>query len=242
MKLYHPMHNNHHHNRRHELFERTIQAREEIANEYIKRRGYVVWQDNGQRHCLVPGLPPPTEEWCEIFIGHLPRDCFEDELIPVFERAGQIYKIRLMMDFGKTNRGFGFIQYTTPQAAVNATVYLNDFLLRGHRLGVLVSLDNKRLFVGNLPPELTPQGLKRELEKHCQGIEDVQFENKKNKPYTYAIVKFTTHEAATKARRVLVPVDVYICGRQLKVDWAKPPPDLTPTLRVAKQLLDLHHI
>lgn len=33
------------------------------------------------------------------FVGKIPRDMYEDELVPVFERAGKIYEFRLMMEF-----------------------------------------------------------------------------------------------------------------------------------------------
>ncbi|CAF4982526.1 unnamed protein product, partial [Rotaria socialis] len=38
----------------------------------------------------------PPGRGCEVFVGKLPRDCFESELFPLFERCGQIYEMRLM--------------------------------------------------------------------------------------------------------------------------------------------------
>ena len=32
------------------------------------------------------------------------RDCFEDELVPVFASVGRIYELRLMIEFSGTNR------------------------------------------------------------------------------------------------------------------------------------------
>ena len=53
---------------------------------------YSTWnlQENGQRK--YGGPPPgwdaaPPERGCEIFIGKLPRDLFEDELIPLCEKV-----------------------------------------------------------------------------------------------------------------------------------------------------------
>ncbi len=39
-------------------------------------------------------------------MGKIPRDMYEDELVPVFERAGRIYEFRLMMEFSGENRGY----------------------------------------------------------------------------------------------------------------------------------------
>ncbi|KAL8187068.1 UNVERIFIED_CONTAM: hypothetical protein K2H54_031720 [Gekko kuhli] len=52
----------------------------------IQRTGYNLIQENGQRKYggPPPGWDgPPPERGCEIFIGKLPRDLFEDELIPL---------------------------------------------------------------------------------------------------------------------------------------------------------------
>lgn len=54
-----------------------------------------------------------------MFIGRIPRTVFEDELIPLLEKAGTIWDFRLMMDpLNGQNRGYGFATYTTKQAAV----------------------------------------------------------------------------------------------------------------------------
>ncbi|CAF3771564.1 unnamed protein product, partial [Rotaria socialis] len=75
----------------------------------------------------------PPGRGCKVFVGKLPRDCFESELFPLFERCGQIYEMRLMMDFS------GFNQ-------------LNNYEIRPSRLiGVCQSVDNCRLFVGGIP-------------------------------------------------------------------------------------------
>ena len=53
--------------------------------------GMSIVQRNGQR---IYGGPPPDwkgpapEKGCEIFCGKVPRDCFEDELVPIFTKVG----------------------------------------------------------------------------------------------------------------------------------------------------------
>ncbi len=48
---------------------------------------YNLVQRNGQR--IYGGPPPdweglPPEKGCEVFVGKVPRDCYEDELVPIF--------------------------------------------------------------------------------------------------------------------------------------------------------------
>lgn len=46
---------------------------------------------------------------------------FEDELIPLFEKCGTIWDLRLMMDpMTGTNRGYAFVTFTNRDAAQNA--------------------------------------------------------------------------------------------------------------------------
>lgn len=38
------------------------------------------------------------------------RDCFEDELVPVFASVGRIYELRLMIEFSGTNRTYCYVR------------------------------------------------------------------------------------------------------------------------------------
>ena len=67
----------------------------------LERTGYKLDVTTGQRKY---GGPPPNWEGdppgngCEVFCGKIPRDLYEDELIPLFEKCGTIWDLRLMMD------------------------------------------------------------------------------------------------------------------------------------------------
>ena len=57
----------------------------------------------------------------QIFVGKIPRDLFEDELVPLFEKAGPIWDLRLMMDpLSGLNRGYAFVTFCTKEAAQEA--------------------------------------------------------------------------------------------------------------------------
>uniref|UniRef100_A0A493TRW6 APOBEC1 complementation factor n=3 Tax=Neognathae TaxID=8825 RepID=A0A493TRW6_ANAPP len=111
----------------------TGTQKEAALRALIQRTGYNLIQENGQRKYggPPPGWDgPPPERGCEIFIGKLPRDLFEDELIPLCEKIGKIYEMRMMMDFNGNNRGYAFVTFSNKQEAKNAIKQLNNYEIR----------------------------------------------------------------------------------------------------------------
>lgn len=200
--------------------------------ELIQKTGYPIVQQNGQRRFGPPPdwIGPPPPKGCEVFIGKLPRDIFEDELVPLFSHVGKLYELRLMMDFSGSNRGYAFVTYATRADAAAAVRQLNGYEIRPRRqIGVVKSVDNCRLFVGNIPKTKTKEEVMEELSKRVTGIVDVilyknSFDRKLNRGF--AFIEFTSHRAAAMARRALVPGCVKLWDQEVMVDWAEPEPDI----------------
>ena len=68
-----------------------------------------------------------TRLFPKVFVGKIPRDVYEDELVPLFSRHGRIYEMRLMMDFNGNNRGYAFVVFSTKKEAQNAVRMLNNY-------------------------------------------------------------------------------------------------------------------
>ena len=69
--------------------------------------GYEIVQKQGQRifGSPPPGwVGPPPNRGTEIYCYRIPRDCYEDELVPVFAAVGRLYELRLMIEFSGANR------------------------------------------------------------------------------------------------------------------------------------------
>ncbi|XP_066454899.1 APOBEC1 complementation factor isoform X1 [Eleutherodactylus coqui] len=195
----------------------------------IQRTGYSLTQENGQRRYggPPPGWDgPPPERGCEIFIGKLPRDLFEDELIPLCEKIGRIYEMRMMMDFNGNNRGYAFVTFTNRQDARNAIKQLNNYEIRnGRLLGVCASVDNCRLFVGGIPKTKKREEILVEMKKVTDGVIDVivyPSAADKTKNRGFAFVEYESHRAAAMARRKLLPGRIQLWGHPIAVDWAEP--------------------
>ncbi|XP_075279354.1 APOBEC1 complementation factor isoform X1 [Opisthocomus hoazin] len=195
----------------------------------IQRTGYNLIQENGQRKYggPPPGWDgPPPERGCEIFIGKLPRDLFEDELIPLCEKIGKIYEMRMMMDFNGNNRGYAFVTFSNKQEAKNAIKQLNNYEIRnGRLLGVCASVDNCRLFVGGIPKMKKREEILAEMKKVTDGVVDVivyPSAADKTKNRGFAFVEYESHRAAAMARRKLLPGRIQLWGHPIAVDWAEP--------------------
>lgn len=97
---------------------------------FLKSNWNLFFNFQGQRKY---GGPPPNWEsappgnGCEVFCGKIPKDMYEDELIPLFEKCGTIWDLRLMMDpMTGTNRGYAFITFTSRDSAYNAVREVSD--------------------------------------------------------------------------------------------------------------------
>jgi RNA recognition motif-containing protein len=90
----------------------------------LERTGYSLDVTTGQRKY---GGPPPGSETSqpgaghEVFCGKIPKEIFEDELVPLFEKCGQIWDLRLMMDpLTGLNRGYCFVTFVGKDGAQEA--------------------------------------------------------------------------------------------------------------------------
>jgi len=165
---------------------------------------------------------------CQVFVGKIPRDCFEDELVPVLEESGRIYDFRLMVDpLTGQNRGYGFCTYSTKEEAQDAMKKLDTKEIRpGRRLGVCLSVANNRLFVGSIPKTKNKEEIFEEFTKITAGLTDVivymSAENK-TRNRGFAFLEYESHQAASLARRRLASGRVKVWGNiVVTVDWADP--------------------
>ncbi|XP_078720405.1 putative RNA-binding protein 46 [Lampetra fluviatilis] len=204
---------------------------EEALLDLMLRTGYNMIQENGQRKFGPPPdwQGPPPARGCEVFLGKIPRDLYEDELVPVLETVGKLYQLRLMMEFSGENRGYAFATYTTRTHAVAAIKKLNNFEIRpGHPFGVCISVDNCRLYIGGLPKDKKQEEVMIAMSCATDGVVDVKMSvcpSDKTRNRGYAFIEYESHRAAAMARRKLVPGTFQLWGQTIKVDWANPERD-----------------
>ncbi|CAB3222349.1 unnamed protein product [Arctia plantaginis] len=211
----------------------TVQVKgpdEEKIKQILARTGYTLDVTTGQRKY---GGPPPGWEGgtpgsgCEVFCGKIPKDMYEDELIPLFERCGTIWDLRLMMDpMTGTNRGYAFVTFTTREATQRAVQELDNHEIKaGKTLRIKISVPNLRLFVGNIPKSKGKEEILEEFGKLTAGLVEVIIysspdDKKKNRGFCF--LEYESHKAASLAKRRLGTGRIKVWGCDIIVDWADP--------------------
>ncbi|XP_052809922.1 heterogeneous nuclear ribonucleoprotein R-like [Mya arenaria] len=200
--------------------------------EILDKSGYTLDVTTGQRKY---GGPPP--DWGdgpqpgpghEVFIGKIPKDVFEDELIPLVEECGRVWDLRLMMDpMTGFNRGYAFCTYVDKKDAKTCVEKLEGYeIKKGKTLKANVSIANQRLFVGNIPKSKAEEEIKEEFSKRTEGLDrviiyrSVEKENQKNRGF--AFLDYDSHKSASTARRKLASGRVKVWNCDIIVDWADP--------------------
>uniref|UniRef100_A0A8C5FH31 Heterogeneous nuclear ribonucleoprotein R n=1 Tax=Gadus morhua TaxID=8049 RepID=A0A8C5FH31_GADMO len=212
----------------------------------LDRTGYTLDVTTGQRKY---GGPPPPQVFTgcqpgvgtEVFVGKIPRDLYEDELVPLFETAGPIWDLRLMMDpLSGQNRGYAFITYCNKDDAQEAVKLCDNYEIRpGKYLGVCISVANNRLFVGSIPKNKTRESILEDFGKVTEGLQEVILyhqpdDKKKNRGFCF--LEYEDHKSAAQARRRLMSGKVKVWGNPVTVEWAdpvaEPDPDVMAKVKV----------
>uniref|UniRef100_A0A6Q2XA09 RRM domain-containing protein n=1 Tax=Esox lucius TaxID=8010 RepID=A0A6Q2XA09_ESOLU len=189
----------------------------------------------------------PDEAKIKIFVGKIPRDLFEDELVPLFEKAGPIWDLRLMMDpLSGLNRGYAFVTFCTKEAAQEAVKLCNNNEIRpGKHIGVCISVANNRLFVGSIPKSKTKDQIVEEFSKVTEGLNDVILyhqpdDKKKNRGFCF--LEYEDHKTAAQARRRLMSGKVKVWGNVVTVEWADPIEDPDPEVMAKVKVLFVRNL
>lgn len=162
---------------------------------------------------------------CEIFCSNIPVNVLEEELIPLFDRYGKIWNLRLLMSLqnSRRNAGFAFVRYTSSMAAQDAVENLTNYeILPGKIITVRPSQPNLCLFVGNINRNQTKEQIQTIFNRLAKGlvktvVKSSYYEADKNCGFCF--LEYESHTAAVNARLTLNRTRVW--GRQLFVDWSQ---------------------
>lgn len=140
-----------------------------------------------------------------LIVNYLPNEWSEIELLAMFSPYGEILSARVIRErFSRRSKGFGFVKFTTDQAAEDAIRDLNGEIACGKRIKVAFAKPRKsrakaNLFVSRFPSDWTSVALKRLFAPYgdiveCRVLRTLEGESKR-----CGFVRFSNEENALQA-------------------------------------------
>uniref|UniRef100_A0A6N2NCQ7 RRM domain-containing protein n=1 Tax=Salix viminalis TaxID=40686 RepID=A0A6N2NCQ7_SALVM len=207
--------------------DRTV-ANTEPAEDEQKSTASVNEEDK-EKHAQLLALP---SHGSEVFIGGLPKDVIEDELRDLCEPIGEIFEIRLMKDKDSgESKGFAFVAFKSKEVARKATEELHSKDYKGKTLRCSISETKNRLFIGNVPKNLTEDEFRKTIEEVGPGVEVIELIKDPQTPTRnrgFAFILYYNNACADYSRQKMLNANFKLDGHAPTVSWADPkgtPPD-----------------
>ncbi|GAV09426.1 hypothetical protein RvY_18972 [Ramazzottius varieornatus] len=175
--------------------------------EFAKKTGYSL--TIGQNLRKYGGPPPDGSERprnAEIFLGRLPRDMYEDELVPELEKFGKLWEVRVLLDeTGELGRGFAFATFYDSSVANNVVRQLTNRPIAGRpgtKWSISLSKPHALVMITNLPKHKTRADLIKDFDGLFEGVLETNIwgiDPEIRPPKLWASLEFGSERAAVGA-------------------------------------------
>lgn len=85
---------------------------------------------------LSQGKPAGFLGEAKVYVGNVPFECHEDDLMVEFSKVGEVGEVSLVRDEEGRNRGFGFVTMRTKEGGQAAIEQVDGAVVRGRRIAV----------------------------------------------------------------------------------------------------------
>ncbi|KAG8376867.1 hypothetical protein BUALT_Bualt09G0108700 [Buddleja alternifolia] len=162
----------------------------------------------------------------ELFVGGLDKDTNDEDIRRVFEKAGTVVDVKLVMN-AKTgkNKGFAFVRFATAADAKNALAKYSKIEICGKQCGVSPVEGNDTIFLGNIDRKWKTEDVMQLLGK--SGIDKIDKvilkgdPNNMDKNRGFAFVELETNKVAQIAFNKLQK-NIFVKNLKIRVTWAEP--------------------
>ncbi|CAG9856058.1 unnamed protein product [Phyllotreta striolata] len=139
----------------------------------------------------------------EVFVKNLEPDVLLQEIFEFVLPLGEVYQIRLLLEFSGYCRGYCYVNFFEVESARKAMMVLCGRKIRGSSVVVKMSFDNNRLEIADVPKDRSVQEIFQELSKVIgSGLQEVFFVNSRtDKHCRNCILVYNTHKNALEARK-----------------------------------------
>ncbi|GIX73183.1 APOBEC1 complementation factor [Caerostris darwini] len=212
----------------------------------IIKKNYPFVQVYGVRQYGPPsdwkGAEPPKNS--QLFIGNIPTDVFENELLSLLESVGPIFEFRFMITKTGHTRGYAFCTYANPEDAVKAIRSFHEFEIRlSTKIRVEKVMSNNAIWIGFFPGDKTNEDIYIELREHVTGITTITPYTIHEKNLLAVKVNFENHQQASRAKCFLQFGHARLFDKiPDAVGWAKGDPNDRPLVEVTKVDGQVHNM
>ena len=182
----------------------------------------VLEKEETNRNPDIPQMPQEgdisKEDNNQILIKNIPETATEEGLRNIFEKFGKITKIQINKDIGEKPADMAIIEFEEKKVKDSVLNSKEDFELEGNKLEIKDQImDNRTLFVGNIPYTSTEKDIADFFSDCGQVYVKFFYINEKFKGYAH--VAFQDDNAVETA---LKKNGETIEGREIKIDSLKP--------------------
>jgi len=188
----------------------------------------------------------------EIFLGGVPRNIADEELHEILQKyadanqLGTVTSVRLMKDRGTGEpKGYAFATFASRTEALRAAEVLNNMEIKGKHVRVTISENRCRLFVGNIPKDLSREDFLEQLMQQGEGITNLDFlkdPDDATRNRGFAFVEYQDHPSADRARRNLSRPQFHLGKNIVTVNWADPQPEADNELMSQVKVLYIRNL
>lgn len=183
------------------------------ANNVKQTNGCRIWENP------LPFAAPNHK--CELFIKNLPKDIFEVDILPFFERFGPVFQLRLLIDYDNSNRGFAYLIYFFEKSALECLDLMSYcFIKPGLQLDIERSLKRSHLSALHIPSSLTDAEIQSGLRNLYKELINVTVKRDPRSQICYAIMEFPNHNKALEAKSWSGTGSVNLWNQSVKILWA----------------------
>ncbi|CAN0889407.1 Heterogeneous nuclear ribonucleoprotein Q [Linum grandiflorum] len=196
---------------------------EPVEEDEEKPGGDSFSDEEREKRAQLLALPPHGSE---VFIGGLPKDVVEDDLNELCEAVGDPLEIRLVKDKDTgDSKGFAFVSFNSKEVAQKVIDELHNKQFRGKTLRCSLSETKNRLFVGNIPKNLTEDQFRKVIEEVGPGSEVIELIKDPLNPGRnrgFAFILYYNNACADYSRQKMQNPNFKLDGNTPTISWADP--------------------
>lgn len=173
---------------------------------------------------LGDSIYPIPSEANEILVQNMVLPCYEDEILPYFERFGPVYKFHMLIDIANVSCTSGFLTYYLEKSTHAALDVMRYCIRKGTTLGVSKSEESFDVLALNIAPHKSDIAIEKQLASLFSRAESIkvfrqQMDDTGNPQVCTAKMEFPN---ITKALAAMKIGPLILWGRKVTLEWDKP--------------------